>query len=388
MPEHSPLGGSGAYRWMACPGSVELSEGIVEEDSDFALEGLAAHAVVREALTNGVSAAFFTEGSQYLPASDTIYCSDSGVPITQEMAKAAQFFIDEFTKWHPFPSDNSFIEYKFNCPSIHRYFFGQADAGYISHDYRTLDIWDYKHGAGVVVEVKDNPQCYYYASGILESLSLWGDIDTVRIHIVQPRAWHADGPHRVWEVSRYELAVWLEDECIPAMDRALASDEVNAGEHCRFCPARGYQCPAMMAILDELQELLSMPAEEYTNEQIVRILELQSLSKIAFKAVQTRAYQLLQSGKAIDGVKLVNGRANREFKKGAFEAARKEFGLKCMTSRELKSPAQMEALPDGLDFVARWAFKPQGKLVVALEKDARKEVTRDHAKLFKPVRKK
>ena len=43
LPEHSPLGGSGASRWIKCPGSVSNSEGCVDEESEFAKEGTVAH---------------------------------------------------------------------------------------------------------------------------------------------------------------------------------------------------------------------------------------------------------------------------------------------------------------------------------------------------------
>ncbi|KKL70503.1 hypothetical protein LCGC14_1931500, partial [marine sediment metagenome] len=38
--QHSPLGGSGAARWMRCPGSVALSYGVEDEESEYATAGL------------------------------------------------------------------------------------------------------------------------------------------------------------------------------------------------------------------------------------------------------------------------------------------------------------------------------------------------------------
>ena len=42
--EHSELSASGAYRWMACPGSVQLCRTVpAKPSSSYALEGTAAH---------------------------------------------------------------------------------------------------------------------------------------------------------------------------------------------------------------------------------------------------------------------------------------------------------------------------------------------------------
>jgi hypothetical protein len=40
---HAKLSPSGAERWMTCPGSIVLSEGMPNPDSTFAAEGTKAH---------------------------------------------------------------------------------------------------------------------------------------------------------------------------------------------------------------------------------------------------------------------------------------------------------------------------------------------------------
>ena len=47
---HSPLGGSGAYRWMPCPGSVRVSQGVEDPESEYAALGTAAHALAAHCL--------------------------------------------------------------------------------------------------------------------------------------------------------------------------------------------------------------------------------------------------------------------------------------------------------------------------------------------------
>ena len=50
--EHARLGASNAERWMKCPGSVRLNEGLPRKTSAYAAEGIAAHAIVLFQSTN------------------------------------------------------------------------------------------------------------------------------------------------------------------------------------------------------------------------------------------------------------------------------------------------------------------------------------------------
>ena len=47
---HAKLSPSSAERWMTCPGSVALCDGLVDEGSSFAAEGTAAHWVAEQIL--------------------------------------------------------------------------------------------------------------------------------------------------------------------------------------------------------------------------------------------------------------------------------------------------------------------------------------------------
>lgn len=384
LPKHSPLGASGASRWMLCPGSVGQSEGIVDEESEFALEGTAAHMLGEDCLIKK------KEAWEYIGGMVAIY----EIIVTKDMADAVQSYIDLLNEWHPERHQgNSWIERGFHCPTIHKWFYGTADFVHLTED-NVLHVWDYKHGAGIVVEATGNPQCSYYAAGILEDLGLWDHVDDVVIHIVQPRGWHMDGPHRTWEITTDYLDAWLFDECVPSMEIAEVSRDTTPGTWCRFCPARSRRCPSIMAAMAELEEMLIMAlgkekgAEELTPAQVGRLMDLQELGKIVFKAAGKTAYGMLNAGVEVPGMKLVAARTNREYKdknkKGITveAAAKKAFGKKCMSKPVLMSPAQLDSLPNGKAFTALWAFKPEGKLTVAIEGDPRRRVNRDMKSLF------
>ncbi len=395
LPEHSSLGASGASRWMACPGSVRLSAGITDEGSDAASTGTAAHKLAEDCMS------FNMDPWQFIGADVTTgeildLATEDKPPsyCDKNMADAVFYYLNELEAWHPQASrrqDNCWIEKKFYCPTIHSKFFGTSDFIFYDEPKRTLHVWDYKHGVGIVVDTYDNPQLKYYASGALEELGLWLGVDKVVLHIVQPRAYHYKGPHRHCEIGIDVLDAWVNDDLIPAMDKAVESDEIIFGDHCRFCPARTGQCPAVLEALTEYEEIMTEAEErgvaELTPAQLGRILELSELTKPIVKAVSTTIFHKLSHGVEVPGCKLVPARKNREFKKGAEKAAMDTFGPKAMTVPAFKTPAQIDALPLGVAFTARWAYKPDGGLKVALSKDERRSVKRDSASLFKPVNK-
>ena len=73
---HASLGASSASRWMACPGSVRLSEGMPNISSDYAREGTAAHELAEMCLRQGKPASAFLEQEI------------EGFEVTEDMAEA------------------------------------------------------------------------------------------------------------------------------------------------------------------------------------------------------------------------------------------------------------------------------------------------------------
>ena len=411
LPAHSPLGASGASRWMSCPGSVGQSEGIQDEESEFAAEGTAAHTLGEHCLGGKCEPWSFIGHAiigDTVVAPDLYDVEQKHILISKDMADAVQSYLHMLDEWHPDRNQgNSWVERKFHCPDIHKVFYGTSDFVFYDEANKTLHVWDYKHGAGIVVDAVGNPQCLYYAAGTLEDLGLWDAVDNIVIHIVQPRGWHAEGPHRTWEVTTDFLDAWLFDECVPAMDTAMVSRDTSWGTWCRFCPARGHACPSIMAAMEELQSLMlkvvvkmtaktkkdqeveaAEAAKALTNEQLGRLLDLQEVGKIIFKAASKTAFGKLSAGADVPGLKMVKARSNREFKEEAEAEAIKKFGKKrCYTTPEFMSPAALDGLPGGKDFTARWAFKPEGKLTVAVEGDPRRRVNRNAKHLFTKVEK-
>lgn len=385
LPAHSPLGASSAARWMECPGSVTLSYGIDSEESEYAAEGTAAHALADECLTIDEDA-WQRIGHLIGPGDDDGPDLARCWEVTKDMADAVQVYLDFVrTKFPDRNQGNSWVERKFHCPTVHPMFYGQSDFTYLDGD--VLHVIDYKHGAGIVVEAKNNPQLMYYAIGMLEDLDLWRTVSLVIITIAQPRGFHYDGPIRSWAVTTKDLEAWLDDVLLPAMDLALASRDTKSGEHCRFCPARSRACPQLIDDMNELEELMVTAeakggAKALTNAQVGRFLTLFDIAKIVQKAAQQTAFVRLEKGGKVPGRKLANSRTNREWKDGAEAVLKEKLGDAALAPPKLKTPAVIDGLPEGAALTARWAFKPQGKQTVVAESDSRVAVEKNTKELF------
>ena len=386
LPDHSPLGASGMYRWMKCFGSTQAAIGHTENPSDYAKEGSAAHELAQGCLESGEDA-WERIGHLIGPGDDHGPDLDKCVEVTKDMADAVQIYLNSVRQRYPDRNQGNFyVEYGFHCPTIHPLFYGQADMVYINFEDRQLDIDDYKHGAGIVVGVQENPQTMYYAVGVLESMNLWDKIDKITIRIVQPRGWHRDGPIRAWSITTAMLWQWMEDVLIPTMENAETSNDFQSGEHCRFCPVRYRACPQIAEDFDELEELMNLiakkgGAQKLTNAQLGRYLTLADTARMIAKSANETAFARLNAGKKVPGRKLARSRTNRAWDEGAEEVLKDQFGAAAYETK-LLSPAKIDGLPEGDKLTSEWASKPEGKLTVVAESDARAGVSKDITALF------
>jgi hypothetical protein len=231
---HSKLGASKAARWLNCPGSVPLCETVPEPPpSKYAELGSAAHALAEQCLIHGGDA-FDYWGEPCPEYPDYIVDTD--------MVEAVQVYVDHCRSlMEPFPGERSLfkIEHKFWLAEIDIHLFGTAD--FVAYDPRSqwLHVADYKHGAGVVVDVRNNPQILYYALGAIEAFG--EPIKGVTLHVVQPRA--PGKAVKEWVVPKGGMQRFR-FELIDGLNRVHSGDDtLKAGDWCRFCPAKTV-CPA------------------------------------------------------------------------------------------------------------------------------------------------
>jgi len=371
--EHSPLGASGAERWMNCPGSVSLLRELKlpeSDEPDYRREGTAMHEASEHCLREG------------LDTWEIVGETFNETKIDGPMADAIQVYLDCVRKdidraswWQ--------VEYRISSP-VHPDFYGSADlAAIITKPGRVrmdevgkdpdefLLVTDLKGGEGIIVEPEENPQGMYYAFGVIDQIErssaiVFRDDLKVCIRIVQPRAFHLAGPIREWWTTVGELKEWVHSVLVPAMANAEIDNALDAGPWCRFCPAK-LVCPLLTGLFKAAA--VANPAEivNYSDESLGRSWRYREAVKFYLGALDAEIFRRLNHGHTFEDVaKLVPKRANRVFKPEAPELAKKKFGGDAFTKPELKSPAELEKLgPDAKEFVKEYAYMPSTGLTVA-----------------------
>lgn len=349
--QHAELGASVSKRWMNCPGSVALVRTVPRaeggETSVYAGEGTAAHALGDHCLTKQTDPAKL-EGVEF-----------NGFTVDDDMIGAVGIYVDYCKELiERCGPGNYWIERKFNLVAIKppAPMFGTGDFSGYERATKTLHVVDYKHGRGVLVEVKENPQLLYYALGLLLTLDLrLYPVNAVNITVVQPRMAHADGVVRHWVVDVQRVLDFAGD-LLAAADAALAPNApLKAGEHCKFCPASAI-CPEqrkhtmLTAQIDFEHDMIVPPeASALSNAVLGDLLPKLSVIEGWMKSVRIEAMARIAKGEVVPGFKAVAKRANRKW-------VDQDVAVQLLASmgrtneddifepRKLKSPAQIEKL--------------------------------------------
>lgn len=350
---HSKWGMSQAYRYSNCPGSVREAAKWPNVSSVFAKEGTAAHEVGELCLRNGWDTERFL-GEEVIVGNDSF-------TVDEEFAEAVQVYVD-FVRGVADDSDAVlYLEHSFDItqqilkrPAVDGDgVYGSNDASVYNKRTRKLTVVDYKHGKGVVVDVKDNEQLLGYALGALVELTAQRLlVDEVEIVIVQPRAAHADGGVRrqtldVMDLFDYEPK--LRAAILATLDPAAP---LVAGPWCKFCPAAP-ECPALRdkAIKDARLDFEMIGPEGMPVAELSKLLDDGHLIENWIKTVRAYAHARAERGEEVPGYKLVQRRATRKWKlrddpEVIVSQLRDEFGWLPdeVYNQKLKGPATLEKL--------------------------------------------
>ena len=344
--KHSKFSASGAHRWINCPASVKLSETAPKQKpSKYADEGTAAHERAEKAL----------RGQKIVLQEEAVYVDY----VNAEVALGKELL----------------LEHKFNLHFIHPEMFGTCDA-VIKETFGTLEVIDYKHGAGVAVDVIENEQLLIYALAALwDGEKLDESYEEVKLTIIQPRAFHNDGPIRSWScgidyMKKYALDLG------EAIRKAEATDApAIQGEHCKWCPA-AMSCPALLKDFLVVETFAEKPIE-IPKVNVTRILNARDTIKALIDACEEFVYQQLCEGKPVEGFKLVRGRGSRVWSLKEEELEQKllaDFSPDQIYESGLKSVAQMEKAL-GKDAIKDFILTKEGALQIAPLTDKRKAVS-------------
>jgi hypothetical protein len=371
---HSVYSPSGAKRWVKCSGSLVLSARLPEPlPSKYALAGTLAH-----------------EGGEHILRSDDWA---SYHKLDAESRSAVKVYVDYVRDVNFKIGGKMNIEYRLQNKSIKDAsgdkpapIFGTADC--IIRNDDELYIIDYKHGAGVAVDVVNNHQLILYA---LMALDTWPTIKQLTLVIVQPRAQHPDGPIREGRFDLDELEYWhqiFQHAIWDVTDAERAADilpYLNAGDHCQWCRAASV-CPeikskaleqAKVAFDDKVIEPPDPSALDL--EQLTRVLDAEPLLLAYLNACKQRAAALLRSGYQVPGRKLVRSYSRRKWSdERKVINALKEMGLLNLeiVTEKLKSPNQIKKALTRTEFdaISQYIERTEKDPVMVLESDGREAV--------------
>lgn len=226
MAKHAFLSASASHRWINCPPSAKLCEGIKDESSHYAQEGTDCHELcaylVEMALGRDVED----------PTENLTYYSGEMQNCAEEYR---DYVLEQFERSKKFCSDPMvFIEQRLDFSRWVENGFGTGDCVIIADE--VLHIIDYKHGLGVLVESEGNSQMMCYALGALEAFDDLYDISTIEMTIFQQRRENVSTS----SIRKDDLLKWAEDVLKPTAALAYeGKGEFKAGDHCQFCKVRG-----------------------------------------------------------------------------------------------------------------------------------------------------
>lgn len=388
---HSTIGPSAASRWMNCPGSVALCATLPKRTSSYADEGSAAHALGEKYLRDQILDLSARKGMWLVQDGREWYLEKakpkSGVAfeVNQNMIDAVQVYVDHIDG---IASEHKVFEKKLTMDWLYPGIFGTMDCGILDGDM--YHVVDYKHGAGVAVEVEDNPQMMIYALGALGKRVAKSAIKTVRLTIVQPRKPHPDGLVRYWDIDYADLYDWAENVLIPAAKATEVENTpfVPGEKQCRWCEAsRQSKCPALlgavqdvagMSLVSPIIEAPRLPdPASLTVADKARVLALAGLLETWIENVRASALEEARAGVQFPGLKLVHKTTRRRWRDEAQVAAALQPALGDeIWDTKLRSPSQIEKLlgKGGKEALAQLTESPIGDLTLAPETDRRRAV--------------
>lgn len=383
--EHSPLGASGAHRWMNCPGSYTLCKDLPSESSTYANEGTAAHELLEWCLRYG------KEPIEYPEPEITV--KGESFPVDDEMCDAVGLAVDTAREMIE-AGDEALLEHRFHLKELHDLLYGTVDFALYKPAKRRLIVLDYKHGSGVAVDVDCNPQLMYYSIGAALELQD-RPIDHVELYVVQPRCPHPGGQVRRYEFPIVDLVDFAGD-LVAAAESALDPHAPRIpGDHCRFCPGRAICPEKRQSVLDiaradftENGEIILPEPSTMDKEFRAAVLRESTAIRDWFNAVQSFEHQRALEGDMPTGFKLVRGRSVRRWRNEetladdlmVLGAAENDI-----YERKLRSPAKVEKLPvfkKQKDLLEDLIEKPDGKLQLVPEDDPREPVKPEAAEQF------
>ena len=368
MGAHARNSPSALHRTLNCTPSLVLGEQFADEESSYAAEGSAGHALAEHLIKKHLKL------RTKRPVSD--YYSDD---LLEAVDDYVSFVIGEIEDAKRECKQPVFaVEQRVDISDYATDCFGTADMVIVTD--KVVHIIDLKLGRGAEVSAVENPQLMAYGLGVLAMAEMLYDVETVRLTIYQPRI----NNYSSWDITPADLKKWGEEILKPRSAMAMTgAGEFHAGSWCRFCKARN-QCRA------RAEEFLKLAQMEFRQPALLSDAEIAEVLKVSDElakwSADVYAYaqdQAIVHGKQWTGYKLVEGRSNRKYSSDAeVEQAAKAAGYTDIYKQSLIGVTEMERLMGKKEFarvLGQYVYKPQGKITLVPDSDKREAITQSTA---------
>ncbi len=369
MAAHAKLAPSAAERWGNCPGSIAATAEYENTSSPYAVEGSRAHEVGDRCLTKGWDADKMI-GKKIL-----------GEKVPADMAPFVQEYLD-YVRAHETKSTEMRAEVRVDISHIVPECFGTLDATVIDFDLRICHIFDLKYGKGIQVYAFENWQMMLYALGLLKELEDLDEVDTFRLHIVQPRKVTPEP----WDISVVDLRKFGELMTERAeLALTKSAPRVPGEKQCQWCDAKA-NCPALAnfveeTIMGDFDDLDDIKVERLSDDDKKKILDNKSLIQDFLGAVESSVYKVIDDGGKFPGYKIVLGKSNRAWNDLAEKWLKRKLKDKAYSPAKLIGIGAAEKLlgKGNLFYKSKGeevqvTHKPEGKPALVLESDPRPAV--------------
>lgn len=368
MGAHARNSPSALHRTLNCTPSLVLGEQFADEESSYAAEGSAGHALAEHLIKKHLKL------RTKRPVSD--YYSDD---LLESVDDYVSFVIGEIEDAKRECKQPVFaVEQRVDISDYATDCFGTADMVIVTD--KVVHIIDLKLGRGVEVSAVENSQLMAYGLGVLAMAEMLYDVETIRLTIYQPRI----NNYSSWDIAPADLKKWGEEILKPRSAMAMTgAGEFHAGSWCRFCKARN-QCRARAEEFLKLAQMEFRQPALLTDAEIAEVLKVSD--ELAKWSADVYAYaqdQAIIHGKQWMGYKLVEGRSNRKYSSDAeVEQAAKAAGYTDIYKQSLIGVTEMERLMGKKEFarvLGQYVYKPQGKITLVPDSDKREAITQSTA---------
>lgn len=348
--KHAFLSPSASHRWVVCPGAAKANADKPYTESEAALEGSTAHALLEVCLLLDMGPETFL-GARL---------AKNLMLIDQEMVDGVGYALDFIASYlAEHPKARVYAEYTVYPGALLELpedaFFGTSDVIIDNYPVECVAL-DYKHGTWRV-EAKGNTQLQSYHVGMKFKR---GRYRRYRNVIVQPRCRGAK-PIREHSLTDAQLMQWVNDTLLPAATEALGKDPKRVpGSHCRYCYVDG-RCKAQAKAATEVAMVEFASAKDISATERAELLGKLPMVKVFMEGFLKASLDMLQKGEHIPGYALGYNPPRRIWLDVTdADTKLKTMGLVALDERQprtILSPSQAEK---ALKAKKKWPKKPRG----------------------------